>query len=87
MMKTWLLLLAVSLNAFASEPIMIERQGQFPVGGTTIKREGKFDPDKFVGWTDPDQSGQTYRCDHAFARYQIPTNAKSLPLVFRAWLW
>lgn len=65
-----------------NKPIMIERQGQFPVGGTAIERPGEFDPNKFVGWTNPDQSGQTYRCDHAFARYQIPTGAKFLPLVF-----
>lgn len=65
-----------------NKPLMIERQGQFPVGGTTITRPGEFDPNKFVGWTNPDQSGQTYRCDHAFARYQIPANAKSVSLVF-----
>lgn len=67
---------------FAAEPLQIERQGQFPVGGTTIERPGKFNPDTFTSWTDPVQNGQTYRCDHAFARYQIPVNATKLPLVF-----
>ena len=72
----------MSLTSFANKPIMIDRQGQFPVGGTTIERPGTFNPDTFVGWTNPVQDGQTYRCDHAFARYQIPPEAKKLPLVF-----
>ena len=72
----------MSVTSFASKPLMIERQGQFPVGGTTITRPGTFDPDTFTGWTNPVQDGQTYRCDHAFARYQIPTDARKLPLVF-----
>lgn len=76
------MLSAMSLTSFANKPIMIDRQGQFPVGGTTIERPGTFDPDTFVGWTNPVQDGQTYRCDHAFARYQIPVEAKKLPLVF-----
>lgn len=71
---------AMSMTSFATKPLMIERQGQFPVGGTTIERPGTFDPDTFTGWTNPVQDGQTYRCDHAFARYQIPVNAKSCHL-------
>lgn len=72
----------MSLTSFASRPIMIDRQGQFPVGGTTVERPGTFDPDTFRSWTDPVQDGQTYRCDHAFARYQIPVGASRFPLVF-----
>lgn len=71
---------AMSMTSFATKPLMIERQGQFPVGGTTIERPGTFDPDTFTGWTNPVQDGQTYRCDHAFARYQIPVNAKNCHL-------
>lgn len=78
----FLILSAISITSFATKPLMIERQGQFPIGGTTIQRPGTFDPDTFTGWTNPVQDGQTYRCDHAFARYQIPVNAKKLPLVF-----
>lgn len=69
-------------QTIAREPLVIERQGQFPVGGTVIERPGTFNPDTFSGWTDPVQDGQTYRCDHAFARYQIPVDAKKPPLVF-----
>lgn len=72
----------MGLACYAAKPLMIERQGQFPVGGITIERPGTFDPDTFVGWTNPIQDGQTYRCDHAFAKYQIPVDAKKLPLVF-----
>jgi hypothetical protein len=49
----------MSLTSFATKPIVIERQGQFPVGGTTIERPGTFDPDTFTGWTNPVQDGQT----------------------------
>lgn len=85
-MKTKTLLLAIfaatAAAGFAAEPLVIERQGEFAVGGTTIQRPGTFDPDTFRGWTDPVQDGQTYRCDHAMARYQIPATATGLPLVF-----
>ena len=47
-----MIFVTMSLSGFASKPIQIERQGQFPVGGTTIERPGTFDPDTFVGWTD-----------------------------------
>lgn len=73
---------AVSVTAVAGRGIVISRQGQFPVGGTTIQRPGTFDPDTFVGWADQDQAGQSYRCDHAFVRYQIPDSTRRLPLVF-----
>lgn len=79
---TLFILSLVSIASSASRPIAIERQGQFAVGGITIQRPGTFDPDTFVGWTNPVQDGQTYRCDHAFARYQVPVNSKKLPLVF-----
>ncbi|MBD5356803.1 MAG: alpha/beta fold hydrolase [Bacteroides sp.] len=74
-------ILMASIPAFSTD-IVISRQGQFPVGGTTIQRPGTFDPDTFVGWAEQDQAGQSYRCDHAFARYQIPKDVKGLPLVF-----
>lgn len=83
MKKVLLFVIAtVGATSFASRPIMIERQGQFAVVGTTIERPGTFNPDTFVGWTNPVQDGQTYRCDNAFARYQIPADARRLPLVF-----
>ncbi|OYU54644.1 MAG: alpha/beta hydrolase [Chitinophagaceae bacterium BSSC1] len=58
-----------------SELISIQTQGSFTVGGTIIKEPGIFDPIK------PTPAGQTFRGDHAYVFYQIPTNARKLPLV------
>jgi len=56
-------------------PLIIEEQGSFAVGGTVITNPGTFDPYK------PTPDGQTYHGDHAYAFYQIPVNARRLPLV------
>src|SRR5690554_3979024 len=58
------------------EPLMIEDQGSFAVGGIVITNPGTYDPVKRT----PD--GQTFHGDHAWLFYQIPVNAKKLPLVF-----
>lgn len=51
-------------------------QGSFAVGGTVATAPGQFDPLR------PAQSqGQTYLGDHAYAFYQVPENARRLPLV------
>ncbi len=57
-------------------PIVIEAQGSFAVGGTVITRPGKFD--SVVRGAE----GQTLHADHGYVFYQIPVNAKKLPLVF-----
>jgi hypothetical protein len=59
-----------------SEPLRIKDQGSFAVGGSVLKNPGMFDPRKRT----PD--GQTLHGDHAFVRYQIPANARRIPLVF-----
>ena len=59
-----------------TKPISIAEQGSFAVGGTMIKKEGAFDPMKL------NPEGQTYHGDHAYIFYQIPENARKLPLVF-----
>lgn len=46
-------------------PIVIEKQGSFAFGGTVI-----------VG-----ANGDTFHGDHGYAQYQIPANARNLPLV------
>lgn len=58
------------------EPLVIQEQGSFAVGGTVISNPGTFDPIKMT----PD--GQTLHGDHASVSYQIPVNARKLPLVF-----
>ena len=64
--------------AFAAEPqpLVIREQGVFAAGGTVKQNPGKFDPYKW------NAEGQTLHGDHARVFYQIPENAKKLPLVF-----
>jgi pimeloyl-ACP methyl ester carboxylesterase len=58
------------------EPLIIQEQGSFAVGGTVISNPGTFDPYK------PTPDGQTLHGDHAYVFYQIPVNTRRLPLVF-----
>ena len=76
------LLLSVTAMAEAQEPVTIVKQGHFPVGGTTIQRPGTYDNSKFVGWAEQEETGQSYRADHAFVDFQIPADAHCLPLVY-----
>jgi pimeloyl-ACP methyl ester carboxylesterase len=66
-------------NRTNSNAISILRQGNFTAGGIVKTSEGTFDPTK--PWYTP-QGGQTLHGDHAAVIYQIPVNAKKLPLVF-----
>jgi hypothetical protein len=56
--------------------IVVAEQGSFLAGGTVVTNAGTFDP---IALT-PD--GQTVRGDHAYVQYQIPPDARKLPLVF-----
>ena len=47
------------------------------VGGTKTTQPGKFNVDSALN-----PQGQTFHGDHAYAFYQIPKNARELPLVF-----
>ncbi len=58
------------------EPLVIQEQGSFAVGGTIKTEPGTFDPLKPMV-----AAGQTFHGDHAYAFYQIPVNARRLPLV------
>lgn len=85
-----LLAIAVATSASAQntrrerEPLMIREQGSFAVGGTIVTAPGTFDPIKQGAFnpagTDP--AGQTLHGDHAYVFYQVPVNARKLPLVF-----
>ena len=66
----------------AAEPIILEKQGSFSVGGTILQRKGIYDNSKFVGWSEQEETGQNYRADHAYVHYQIPVDNNKLPLVF-----
>ncbi len=71
------LILALALPAFA-EPLLIDKQGSFTVGGSYITHEGTFSPENF---TSPE--GQRAYGDFAYVKYQTPVNARRLPLVFQ----
>jgi len=56
-------------------PLSIREQGSFAVGGTVVTNPGAFDSVKMS------PEGQTFHGDHAYVFYQIPVNARKLPLV------
>ncbi|WP_342236643.1 alpha/beta hydrolase [Inquilinus sp. OTU3971] len=69
---------SLSAMALADEkpvPLVIQEQGSFAVGGTTISAPGTYDPYK------PSPAGQTFHGDHAYVFYQVPVGARPLPLV------
>jgi hypothetical protein len=61
----------------AAQPLglVIQQQGSFAVGGTVVTNPGTFDPYKLT------PEGQTLHGDHAYVFYQVPANARKLPLV------
>lgn len=69
-------------GAVGAQNITIARQGHFSVGGQAIQRPGEYDNSKFVGWATQEETGQSYRADHAFVDFQIPADSKKLPLVY-----
>lgn len=58
------------------EPLTIQEQGSFAVGGKVVTNPGAFNPRQ------PTPEGQTLHGDHAYVFYQIPVNRRKLPLVF-----
>jgi hypothetical protein len=58
------------------EPLVIQDQGSLAAGGTVATAPGTFDSLKPLN-----PAGQSYHGDHAYAFYQIPVNARRLPLV------
>lgn len=75
-----LLLLGGSMAS--AQSLVIEKQGHFSVGGTTIQHEGTYDNSKFVGWATQVETGQSSRVNHAFVDYQIPAKAHRTPLIY-----
>lgn len=63
-------------GAVDAPPLLIARQGQFAVGGRVVTNPGTYDP------ATQGTEGQTLHGDHAQVSYQIPVNARALPLVF-----
>lgn len=65
-------------STLAAQPLEIEKQGSFTVGGTYVTHPGTFKPENF---TSPD--GQRAYGDYAYVEYQQPVYAKKLPLIFQ----
>lgn len=60
-------------------PITIESQGSFFVGGRQVTAAGSFDA---TAAPNPPTAGQTYWIDQMYVQYQVPPNARKLPLIF-----
>ncbi|MFB3902325.1 MAG: alpha/beta fold hydrolase [Acidobacteriota bacterium] len=58
------------------EPLAIQEQGSFAVGGTVKTSPGAYDA------INRSPAGQTLHGDHAYVFYQVPVRARKLPLVF-----
>lgn len=78
--KAGSLCFALGASAFVSAddhaPLIIKDQGSLIAGGGLITQPGTFDPYKPVL---PD--GQTYHGDHVYAFYQVPVDARPLPIL------
>jgi pimeloyl-ACP methyl ester carboxylesterase len=66
---------AMSQQANKSEPLIIQEQGSFAVGGTVSQAPGIYNNNA------PTTEGQTFHGDHLYAFYQVPQNPKALPIV------
>ncbi|EJJ29497.1 alpha/beta hydrolase [Rhizobium sp. CF142] len=56
-------------------PIVIADQGSFSIGGKTVATAGSYNNNA------PTAEGQTFHGDHLYAFYQVPEEAKPLPIV------
>lgn len=64
-------------------PLSIQEQGSFAIGGRVVNAPGTFDPVAQGAYTPtPNPRGQTAHGDHAYVFYQVPVDARRLPLVF-----
>lgn len=57
-------------------PLQIQEQGSFAAGGTVSSSPGSFNPREPLA-----PAGQTYHGDHAYVFYQVPVDARKLPIV------
>jgi pimeloyl-ACP methyl ester carboxylesterase len=62
----------------APDPLVLQCQGSFFIGGRQVKAAGNYDE---LSTTVPDGAGQTYWIDQMYVQYQVPPNARQLPIV------
>ena len=86
MIRTFIFAIALAASATgcaAPEPertargasaLVVQAQGSFAVGGTVQSTPGTYNNNI------PTAEGQTFHGDHLYAFYQIPQNAKALPM-------
>ena len=67
---------AAVVEAGDRSPLIIEKQGSLMAGGGLMTQPGVFDP-----YTPMKPDGQTYHGDHVYAFYQVPVDARPLPIV------
>lgn len=66
---------AYAQTAPKPEPLIIQEQGSFAVGGSVSATPGTYDNNA------PSAAGQTLHGDHAYVFYQKPQSPKALPIV------
>jgi hypothetical protein len=69
-------LASLTAPTLAFEPIIIEKQGSFAVGGVVVEEPGEYDNNA------PTPAGQSLHGDHLYAFYQAPVDANPIPLIF-----
>jgi hypothetical protein len=73
---------AVAPSPPLTGPLTIASQGSFAVGGTVVIRDGSFDPRNPIN-----PAGQTLHGDHARITFQVPADARPLPLLLWHGWW
>ncbi len=66
---------AIAQQANRTEPLVIQEQGSFAVGGTVSRTPGTYNNNA------PTAEGQSLHGDHLYAFYQVPQAPKALPIV------
>ncbi len=67
---------AIAQQSVKPQPLVIQEQGSFTVGGTVTTAPGTFDPLKPL-----QPAGQTFHGDHLYTFYQIPADQRKYPIV------
>jgi pimeloyl-ACP methyl ester carboxylesterase len=66
---------AMADQAGKFEPLTIQEQGSFAVGGKVVTTPGSYNNNA------PTAEGQSFHGDHLYAFYQVPQNPRALPII------
>jgi len=67
------------VQAQEEEPLVLKAQGSFSVGGRIVTGPGTFDAT--IPGAGSRNDGQEFRIDQLYAQFQVPVDARSLPIV------